>query len=152
MSITVGEAYSEIIDKVIELLNAECVENGQLEGINRVIRGDKARGVIRPPVIWVYQESMSSTSMSFKKEEWILPLVLVVVHQNNDPEQGHIEATNLIDKVRSIIMKSNKLGGLPYIYDIKSGSFEPSHPMPANEKGLFGAGTTLNIHFHIFRD
>ncbi|AIF45645.1 hypothetical protein [Virgibacillus sp. SK37] len=152
MSKTIGEAYNEIINKVIEILNAERVEGGKLEGVKRIIRGDRTKGVIKPPVIWVYQDQITSEEITSRKERKTLPLILVAVYQSNDPEKGHINSTDLVDKALNIVLKDRQLGGFSYIYDIKSGPFEPSSPLFADESGVYGAGATVNILFDIIRD
>ncbi|WP_010174889.1 hypothetical protein [Bacillus coahuilensis] len=152
MNKTLGEAYSEIMDRVIEILKNECNEEGKLPEINRVIRGDRTRGVIKPPVLWVYQEQLTHEVITSRMEEWTLPLVLVAVYQSNDPEKGHINSTDIVDRARTIILRDRHLGGLSFVFDVKSGPFEPSSPLFSDKDGVYGAGAVLNIHFKIFRD
>ena len=143
------EAYEGIINAYYSKLNAAKDEPGGLiEGTKTIVRGDKVRGTPKPPTIWIFPHaSLNNQSMS-SMEDWTLPVQLIAVVKNNDPEKGYYEAFRLAARARSVILKDRNFG-LPYVRDTISYGFDETEE-PNKRKNFYAHYALLWTRFEVY--
>lgn len=143
------EAYEQIMDAIMTALAAENITGGLLEGVNSIVRGDRARPRPTTPAIWVFAETAQPQDTPRTiAEVWELPVSLTAIYKSDDPEVGQTESTKLAALARSAVIKDRQLGGLTFVQDTKSGRFEPNGPQH-NEGQLYGSAAQIKIKFVI---
>ncbi len=142
------EAIDAITDAINAQLQAEVRTGGLLAGVTSITRGDKARGTPYPPCLWVWTDTATPENHSLTRAElWEIPVTIVSVVKDSDPEAGYAEATTLAAKARSAILLDRSLGNLPYIQDVRSGRFTPSSPFYRDDKSQCSAAAELLVKF-----
>jgi len=144
-----ADAIEGVLDGIISLLSAQKTPTGRLPGVSQIVRGDRARPNPIIPAIWVYPDAMTPSNANVTlQEQWVMPILLVSVIKNANPELGYKEATSLAATARSIILKDRTLGSRPYVQDTESGRFEPSGPWYRDGQ-LFSAVAVVEVTFRI---
>lgn len=149
------EAIDSIMAAAKQRLERAIAPAGLLEGIEEVVRGDRARPKPLTPCIWMFAEMAQCSDRTFGLQEtWELPVVLAPVVKNDEPEEGYKQASAFAAKARSAIFTDElgqpdrTLGLRSLVQDVKSGRFEPSGP--AHRDGsLFGAAAVVMVRFRI---
>lgn len=148
MTTTLATALDGILTGVIEKLTAAKEEYGALEDVDEIIRGDRARPHPRVPTIWVYPDAATPTHVTSQQEAWTLPVMLVAVVKNDDPDKGYTAATDLAARARSVVLEGRGLESRDYVQDIVSGRFECSGPW-YRDGVLFSAIAVVEVKFRI---
>ena len=81
-------------------------------------------------------------------ETWVLPLVIVAVVKDDEPEDGYKNATALAAKARSVILEDRRLNKLNFVQDLYSDRFEASAPW-LREGQVFYSLAIVNVVFTI---
>lgn len=144
------EAIDAIIEAFNTLLTAEIKTGGLLEGVTSITRGDKARTTPHPPCLWVWYDTATPDTYAVSRAEvWNIPVTVVSVVKDSDPEAGYSAATTLASKARSAVLKDRSLGRLAYVQDVKSGRFTPSSPFYRDDKSQCSAAAELLVKFTV---
>lgn len=147
--IRLDEALEDIIDAVVDVLQKEVKEEGDLEGVETIVRGDRTRPAPRPPTIWVRcLDAIPNHERRSYAEMWALDVLLIAVVKSDDPEEGYRKATALAARARSVVLKDRSLGLRGFVQDVRSGRFEPSGPDLQNDT-LIAASAVVQVHFTI---
>ncbi len=143
------EALEEILDSVVDLIEAENGKNKDLGVKAQIVRGDRARPTPKPPAVWVrgMPATPDHTQRSYA-EKWILPIILLAIVQNANPEAGSKDATELAARARSIVLGDRTLNNRAYVQDVRSGRFEMSGPATQRDD-LFAATAMVDVIFVI---
>jgi hypothetical protein len=122
-----------------------------LDEVEEIVRGDRARPQPLTPAVFVYTEAARNdpTPRSLH-ETWTLPVILVAVVKDSDPESGYRKATELAAKARSIVLKGSRID-LDYVQDIRSSRFEASAPW-LKEGQLFYSLAVVDVIFTILEN
>lgn len=142
------ECFEDIVDKVIELLELEIVQGGELENVKSVVRGDRARNRPDLPCLWVFPQQARAEIDTGLTEKWFLPLVFISIVKNHDVELGYREANKIALKARKIIIKNKTLGLRDFVRHTRSTQFQPSGQWQ-DDKTLFSSGATVEVEFRI---
>lgn len=140
-----------MIDRVLDSIEDRCKDETKLlSEINSVIRGDKLEYTPELPSLWIYTQTLVPTSDNTAlKEQWVMPVVLeVVIEENNDAQKGYKKSTELAAKARSAVLKDRKLG-LDNVAHVLSGEFHPSGP-GLRENNYFSSMAVVNVRFFTF--
>lgn len=148
-AIRLDQALDGIYDAFVAALEAEIKTGGLLDGVTSVNRGDKSRTSPYPPCLWVWGSTMtphSPGSTITHAEIWEIPITIVSVVKDDDPELAFAEANRLAAKARSAIKKTRGLG-LAYVNDTRSGRFEPASPYYRDDKHQTSAAAEMIVRF-----
>ncbi len=145
-----SDALDEIMEAIREKIEAAVGDpQSRLSHVNSVVRGDRRRTQPELPSVWIFAEvARAEHSPTTLAEIWTLPIVLVAVVKNDEPEQGYIEATRLAADVRSVVIEDRTLGKRSIVQDTRSSRFEPSGPWH-REGSQFGAVAVVEVTFKI---
>lgn len=142
------EAIDAITAAVQTLLEGEVKVGGLLEGVTSITRGDKARGNPYPPCLWVWTDTAIPEVHSLSRAElWEIPVTIVSVVKDDNPEAGYAKATTLAAKARSAVLNDRSLIGTDCVRDVKSGRFTPSSPYYKDDKSQCSAAAELLVKF-----
>lgn len=141
------DAYEGVLNAYYNLLEAERKENGKLEDVKSIVRGDRSKPTPKPPTIWIFPVTSTNNQSFSRMEDWELPVQLIAITKNADPMEGYYESFKLAARARSVILKNRKLG-LNYVRDTISKSFEPTS-VPNNRKNLYAHFALLFTHFNV---
>jgi hypothetical protein len=148
LPLRLDQALDGITGAVQTLLEAEVKSGGLLEGVTSITRGDKARGNPYPPCLWVWIDTANPDTYTVTRSElWEIPVTIVSVVKDSDPESGYAAATTLAAKARSTILCERDLGGLAYVREVKSGRFTPSSPYYRDDKSQCSAAAEILVKF-----
>lgn len=143
------EAIGQILDSIEEALTNATEEGELLEGVQSIVRGDRARPRPLTPAVWIFAETANPDyTRTSLHEIWTLPIVLTPIIQSEIPEEGYKEATKLAARARSVVLNDRLLGLPDVVRDCKSGRFEPSAPWH-NEGKLYSAVAVVTVIFLI---
>lgn len=142
-------ALEGILDGIMDQLEAENGEEGELSDVNTFIRGDKTRPTPVPPTIWVrgLTATPDHTQRSYA-EKWMADFIILAIVKKEDPEQGYKDANALAARARSIVLGDRTLGNRNYVQDVRSGQFEMSGPHMQNDT-LSAATAIIKVSFVI---
>jgi hypothetical protein len=152
------QAFDGIMDAVVAKLEAaraaatEETPAGLLADVQSIVRGDRARGRPDEPAIWVYAETANVRSRPTTiREGWELPLALVAIVKNDNPEEGYNEASRLSALARHVVLRDandrpERTFGLAYVQDTRSGRYEPSGPWH-RDGNLFASVAVVVVTF-----
>ena len=154
MSKRLDEAIEEVIDAVVSALKAEITLHESedeeaaaplLEANLTIVRGDRSRPRPATPAIWVFPEAASiEHNPRTLAETWRLPIALVSIWKDDDPEEGYKMASSLAARARSVVIRDRSLGKRSYVQDTRSGRFEASAPWHS-EGSLFAALALIEV-------
>jgi len=144
------EALEGITKAFVEAIEKEIKEDGLLPDVAEVIRGDKARVQPKTPNLWVFPEvdARQVHEPTTIREKWELPVNIVSVVKDDDPEEGYRRANELASKGRSAILKDRTLGLRDVVQDTKTLRFVFSGPGLSDGKN-HSAGAVLQVTFLI---
>jgi len=147
--IKLDEALDGIMTGIVDLITNATGEEGALQGVETVVRGDRSRPAPVTPAVWVrgMTASCDHTQRSYA-EKWVIDVLILGIVKNDEPEQGYKKATELAAKARSEVLKDRCLGNRKYVQDVRSGNFEMGGPDLQNET-LFAATAIVQVHFVI---
>lgn len=144
--IKLNDALDNILDAVVEKLNAANVFGGLLHGTECIVRGDRARPQPPAPALFVYTETARNEhTHRAMHETWTLPVILVAVVKDDEPEEGYREATSLAARARSVAIENRRLD-LEYVQDVSSSRFEASAPW-MREGQMFFSLAVIDVRF-----
>jgi hypothetical protein len=150
--ILLDEALEGILDAIVAALKEATKEDGLLEGVQTIVRGDRARPNPDQPAIWVYampadpDHSQRSYAELFKMDVALLAIV-----KDSEPEDGYKAANKFAARARSVVLKDRSLGKRKYVQDVRSGRYEPSGPTMQKDT-LFAALAFVQVHFLILEN
>jgi len=110
-----------------------------------IVQGRKARGKnLKPPLLAVYfgNINIDHNDMSHY-EKWNVPIFIIGLVVDKDPQLGRIATTKLVCTAREHILIDRGLKNT--VSDIKGQSFTPADER--NDETLFGAGAELVARF-----
>ena len=143
------EALEEILDNIVSLLEDENGKAKELGLKVQIVRGDRSRPAPRPPTVWVRgMPAVPDHTQRTYAEKWTLPILLLGMIQNTDPEKGYKEATELAARARSIVLGDRTLNNRAFVQDVRSGRFEMSGPATQRDD-LFAATAMVDVVFVI---
>lgn len=144
------QAVNSIVDALMSRLEDERSEGGSLEGVESLVRGDRALANVSTPSVWIWPETATAATDMGLAETWNMPVVLAALVQDvEDIERGFREATRLAGVALQLALDGNpRLDELSWVDDITSLRFEPSGPRNTNDRRtLFWADAVVNIRF-----
>jgi len=146
------DALEGIMGAVVSKLEDATATGELLDGVKKIVRGDRHDGVPPTPAIWVWAEPASNSHPPRSiQESWTMDIVLTpVVKAIKDSEFGRREATRLAARARTVVIRDRRLG-LSYVQDTISDRFEASAPWHSDVKaGLFSAVAHIKITFNVY--
>ncbi|MDI6840436.1 MAG: hypothetical protein QMD71_06295 [bacterium] len=147
--IRLDQAINQILDAIVQTIEAEITEGGLLEGVKTVVRGDKTRPKPETPSVFIFTDmAQMQQSPRTLAEQWRLPVIFATTVKNDDPEEGYRQVTELAAKVRSAVLRNRTLGLRNFVQDTKSLRFEAGGPNH-QQGSLFGAAAVVEVLFTI---
>lgn len=148
--ITLPQAIEEIADAVEALLLAQIAPAGMLEDVATIVLGERTRARPELPAVYAYLSTAAVAQANLAlREAWQLPLTLVTLVQEDEPETGWRKAMDYTAKARSVVLENRRLG-LAYVNDIVSTSFEPAYQTQVDNRTIYGAAATVTVRFTVF--
>jgi hypothetical protein len=117
------QALKDVMSGVKATLEAEIGEGKLLEGITEIVKGERVRVKPTPPFLMIFREQAQALERTTIKVVWQIPITIVCVYQDEEPEIGQDKAEEYTAIARSILLKSRNLGYPDFIKDIKDLSF-----------------------------
>lgn len=150
-TVYLDEAIEEIMQNVINTLQQGTVEGGLLFGVDKVVDGDHTTGSQKGTSLWVFIESMpSSTDRGSIREEWSMNLQIVCLVKSNNPQEGQRLSTKYAARARSVLIKDKRLG-LGYVQGIKSKDMNRNNSR-FTHGNIYGASCGVTITFTTFEN
>jgi len=150
--IKLNEALEGILNSITDMLEEA---NGKGHGLGveaTIVRGDRARPQPDLPAVWFHgMPATPDHSQRTMAEKWTLPIAIVALVQNTEPEEGYSQATELAARARSVLIRDRTLRQREYVQDVKSGRFEMSGPDTQRED-IFAASAIIEVVFVILEN
>ena len=147
---TLDVAFEGIIDAYYTALKTATTTLEEtpapLQGVKTVVRGDRKRGKIQEPALWIFPQTSINNQSNSIREDWTLPVQIIAVTKHKDPILGYYSAFRLASKARSTILKDRKLG-LEYVIDTISQEFKATEA-PNTRNGLYAHYVLLKTKFN----
>jgi hypothetical protein len=116
---------SQILQAVVDILEGELAEGKDLEEVNAVIRGDRARtGRVKPPVLWVFPGIDTIETSGGQANIHSFEVIVAALVESIDPDKGHAGATDLAARAYDILMADRTWNNT--VHDVKPVRFDPS--------------------------
>lgn len=147
-----ADAIDEVIEGIAQLVEGDVTSGGSLEDVESVIRGDRFRGQVPTPSIWVIPEVASNQPDIYGlTEAWILPVTLAALVKADEPETGRQECLRLAAQARRAVLQNRKLD-LDYVLDTTSLTFDALARSDERNRNLHWAHARIQVVFTVDED
>lgn len=150
MEILTLDAALEGIAQAAKAVLTGATESGEvLEDVVSVVLSERARPRPELPAIYIFLATAQATTGMGLRETWVVPLTIVSLVRDDDPEAGYLTCMSMTSRARSVLMANRRLG-LAYVNDLVSVTFEPAYQTQVDNRTIYGAGATVAVRFTTF--
>jgi hypothetical protein len=133
MTVTLATAINEILDGMLESIEAATASGGALQGVALVARADRAEPRPDTPAVYIAPKALTLSSGDNRTlnatETWVLPIEITGVVMEKCPIDGYSEATDLTARARAVLLTHTSSNfGLDYVRQVASNKFDPAGP------------------------
>lgn len=148
-TITLPDAIDGILNALQSTAQAGR-QAGKLPGLRSIVLGDRARPRPDLPSLWIFTgPALNDHTTHGLAETWRMPVHLVVLVNEDLPEDGYRLAADLAARARKLILEDRRLG-LDYVADVVSTRFEPSREQQLDHLTIYASAATVTVRFSVF--
>jgi hypothetical protein len=149
--VDLAESLDGILGAIATALDAAAVTDGSLAEVRQIVRGDRARPQPKMPALWVVPDEARSDDTSLGLAEvWEMPVHLIALVKDDDPEAGKQLAIGIAARARTVVLRQRRLRPpltLGYVNDIVSTAFDPGANRGPQNRVLAWADATVTVRW-----
>jgi hypothetical protein len=115
-----------ILEQIINLVESE--RSDFLSELKSITIGERNLDQIHKPCAWIWLSDYNLTSVTNFDENWDITLNIMTVYRTSDPVEGYIKASELAKKIRSVLLRSSRLGLIDVVNKIRSSRVHSTTP------------------------
>lgn len=150
VTMRLSDARQQILAAARTRLGDGAEPGGLIEGVSKIVTGDRERARPKPPYLWLAIERMDADHRNHAiHERWVARLAVLGFVSAEDPEDGYEAATELVENGQELLLASRDLG-LEFVTDVVSRDVMPSNRDFSHGR-RHGAVARVDVSFTIVR-
>lgn len=146
------ESVEAIIDAIVAAVQTavdDSGEDGLLQDVKAVVRGDRARPMPELPAVWVVPQPAQMLRGTYGNEDWSFPVSIAGLVKADDPASGgrSSQAITALARSAALLCKSDMDSRGAQVTDVVSTSFDPTARSSEQNRTLFWTEATVTVTF-----